>query len=45
MPFIEDANDRSYPDEIYGLKVLRVRDLMYPGYDSSTKNHKPTLPL
>lgn len=45
IPFIEDANDRVYPTEICGLKVNRVRDLMYPGYDSSTKNKRPTLPL
>ncbi|KAJ2996815.1 Phosphoglucomutase-2 [Globomyces sp. JEL0801] len=34
----------AYPEEINGIKVVSVRDLTI-GYDSSTSDHKPTLPV
>lgn len=38
-------NGGKYFDFVSGYKVSSIRDLGFPGYDSTTSNKKPTLPI
>ncbi|KAL0238851.1 hypothetical protein PCE1_004542 [Barthelona sp. PCE] len=45
VDYIRHGNNGTYLDNVNGVKVAHVSDLMTPGYDNTTPDNKPTLPV